>query len=51
MEGFGAGHEPFAIEADARQAGHLAVCVPAAWGGARSALDTRALCLAREVLA
>ncbi len=32
-------------------AGHLRHCVPAAFGGAREALDSRALCVAREVLA
>lgn len=32
-------------------AGHLRHCVPAAYGGARAALDSRALCVAREALA
>jgi acyl-CoA dehydrogenase len=32
-------------------AGHLRACVPAAYGGAREALDSRALCVARETLA
>jgi acyl-CoA dehydrogenase len=32
-------------------AGHLRHCVPAAHGGAREALDSRSLCVARETLA
>jgi acyl-CoA dehydrogenase len=32
-------------------AGHLRHCVPTAYGGARESLDSRALCVAREVLA
>ncbi|HEX4885704.1 MAG TPA: acyl-CoA dehydrogenase family protein [Casimicrobiaceae bacterium] len=32
-------------------AGHLRHCVPAAYGGAREALDSRSLCVARETLA
>jgi len=32
-------------------AGHLRHCVPAAYGGARAKLDSRTLCVAREVLA
>jgi acyl-CoA dehydrogenase len=32
-------------------AGFLRHCVPAAWGGARDALDSRSLCVARESLA
>jgi len=32
-------------------AGHLQACVPAAYGGAREALDSRTLCVARETLA
>ena len=32
-------------------AGHLRHCVPAAYGGARETLDSRALCVAREMLA
>jgi acyl-CoA dehydrogenase len=32
-------------------AGHLQHCVPAAFGGAREALDSRSLCVARETLA
>ena len=32
-------------------AGHLRHCVPAAYGGARETLDSRALCVARETLA
>ncbi len=32
-------------------AGHLGACVPAAYGGAREALDSRLLCVARETLA
>ena len=32
-------------------AGHLRHCVPSAHGGAREALDSRSLCVAREVLA
>jgi len=32
-------------------AGHLCHCVPAAHGGAREALDSRSLCVARETLA
>jgi acyl-CoA dehydrogenase len=33
------------------RAGWLALCVPAAYGGSREALDARSLCLARETLA
>ncbi|HVE50623.1 MAG TPA: acyl-CoA dehydrogenase family protein [Casimicrobiaceae bacterium] len=33
------------------RAGLLRACVPAAFGGAREALDSRALCIAREALA
>ena len=33
------------------EAGHLRHCVPAAYGGVREALDSRTLCVAREVLA
>jgi acyl-CoA dehydrogenase len=33
------------------EAGHLRHCVPAAHGGAREALDSRSLCVAREALA
>lgn len=33
------------------QAGFLKYCVPAAYGGALPALDSRSLCLAREILA
>ena len=32
-------------------AGHLGACVPSAYGGAREALDSRLLCVARETLA
>jgi acyl-CoA dehydrogenase len=32
-------------------AGHLRHCVPAAYGGAREALDSRSMCVARETLA
>ena len=32
-------------------AGHLRHCVPAGYGGARAALDSRSLCVAREALA
>ena len=32
-------------------AGFLRYCVPAAWGGALTALDSRALCIVRELLA
>lgn len=32
-------------------AGHLRHCVPAAFGGARAALDSRSLCVVRETLA
>ena len=32
-------------------AGHLRHCVPAAYGGAREAVDSRALCVAREIIA
>ena len=32
-------------------AGHLRHCVPAAYGGTRDLLDSRALCVAREALA
>jgi acyl-CoA dehydrogenase len=32
-------------------AGHLGACVPSAYGGAREAIDSRLLCVARETLA
>jgi acyl-CoA dehydrogenase len=53
-------HERMATDVDAAcrnwvralgAAGHLRHCVPAAHGGARAALDSRSLCVARETLA